>query len=69
MPSSTPRQQPTTIAKDAFDFQFSQAIQGLTPIGFAEADFRNLVEGSLYQDKLREAFAKEVKTDAPHYQV
>jgi SurA N-terminal domain len=68
VPSSTPRQQPTTIAKGDFDFQFSRSIEGLAPTGFTEADFRNLVEGSLFQEKLREAFAKEVKTDAPHYQ-
>jgi hypothetical protein len=68
LPSSTPRQQPTSIAKGDFDFQFSQSIQGLNPTGFTEADFRGLVEGSLYQEKLREAFGKEVKTDAPHYQ-
>ncbi len=67
-PSSTPRLQPTTIAKGDFDFQFSRAIEGLAPTGLVEADFRNLVEGSLYQEKLREAFSKEVKTDAPHYQ-
>jgi hypothetical protein len=67
VPSSTPRQQPTTVAKGDFDFQFSRTIDGLTPLGFSEADFRNLVEGNLYQEKLREAFAKEVKTDAPHY--
>jgi hypothetical protein len=68
IPSSTPRLQPTTIPKGDFDFQFSRSIEGLAPTGFVEADFRALVEGSLYQEKLREAFAKEVKTDAPHYQ-
>ena len=49
------------------DFKFGKSIEGLTAIGFNEADYRSLVEGSLYQDKLREAFAKEVKTEAPHY--
>ena len=67
LPSSTPRQQPTTIAKADLDFKFAKAIEGLTPLGFNEADYRALIEGSLYQEKLREAFAKEVKTDAPHY--
>jgi hypothetical protein len=68
LPTSTPRQQPTSISTKDLKFKLDRLISGYTPLGFAETDVRNLVEANLYAEKLREAIGKEVKTAAPHYQ-
>ncbi len=66
-PSATPRLQPTTVTQDDFKVLFDRTLSSYSAIGFAEADYRKAVENSLYLDKLKAAFAKEVPTDAKHY--
>lgn len=67
-PTATPRLQPTTVSQDDFKVLFDRTLGSYSSIGFTEADYRKAVENGLYLEKLKAAFAKEVPTDAKHYQ-
>lgn len=66
-PTATPRLQPTSVTEDDFKVLLDRTLQSYSSIGFTEADYRNAVANSLYQERLKEAIAKEVPAEAKHY--
>ncbi|MFN3705523.1 MAG: hypothetical protein ACK4WM_05980 [Thermoflexales bacterium] len=67
-PTEAPPLQPTSITEQEFRDSFQRALQNYGAIGWSEADLRELVLESLYRQRLRETFDKEVPTTTLHFQ-
>lgn len=67
LPTATPRLQPTSITEGDFQLLLQNTLAEYQPLGIGEQDLRDLIAGSLYRERLQEAFAQETPKTAPHY--
>jgi len=64
-PTLVPQPTPPLMTKEDFDKRFAQFLQEIKRTsGFTEADYRDLVLGQLYRDKLQEVIAARVPATA-----
>jgi parvulin-like peptidyl-prolyl isomerase len=61
--AATPNPTPTLMAKEDFDRLYTQYVDGLAEsAGFTEADYRDLIRGTLLEEAMREVVESRVST-------
>ena len=67
LPTTAPREQPTSVSSDSFTYELSKRVQNISSIGYSETDLRGFIETDLLRKKLKEAIGAEVDQTAPHF--